>query len=321
MMGRTLFLLALALARTNAAPVPSTTSAKVCTTASPCITLNNGVQMPQISLGTWQYNDTVAADAIKKGMAAGFTHIDTAENYENQVGVGKALSGLPRDSFFLTTKTTPCAEATEAACEAQATKEFLGDLKDLNLEYVDLILLHGASHRGAGKCEAASCTKDLGQWKAYEKLYKMGKAKAIGVSNYCVSCFECLVGAPGVTVVPAVNQIQYHVGMGSDPAGIISYCKKNNILVQAYSPLGNGALISDPALKTIGAKLSPAKSSAQVALKWVAQQGYAVCTKADNPAYLAEDIDIVSWNMTATDMASLSAATSPAGKPSWACTA
>jgi diketogulonate reductase-like aldo/keto reductase len=199
----------------------------------------------RISLGTWQYNDTVAADAIAKGLKAGFTHIvrhlnsssrysedatcrqpsslaavaqDTAENYQNQKGVGAALKGLPRDSYFLTTKTVPCSKMTEAECMASTTKDFLGDLTDLGLDYVDLILLHGPSAHGA-KCDKLACAKDIGQWKAYEALYKAGKAKAIGVSNYCVSCYECLIGAPGVTVVPAVNQIEFHAGMGPDPAG------------------------------------------------------------------------------------------------------
>jgi len=83
----------------------------------------------------------------------------------NQKGVGAALKGLPRDSFFITTKTKPCAEMTEAACSAQAEKEFLQDLSDLGLDYVDLILLHGASHHGKGACAKPACTKDLGQWK------------------------------------------------------------------------------------------------------------------------------------------------------------
>eukprot|EP01048_Picozoa_sp_COSAG05_P030974 COSAG05_NODE_11050_length_533_cov_0.804147_1_plen_123_part_01 len=109
----------------SAAPLASP---KVCTAASPCLKLNNGVMMPQISAGTWQYNDTVAGDSIDKALAAGFTHIDTAENYNNQVGCGKALANYPRDSYFLTTKTKPCGEDTEEACEAQATKEFLADL-------------------------------------------------------------------------------------------------------------------------------------------------------------------------------------------------
>ena len=95
-------------------------------------------------------------------------------------------------------------------------------LSDLGLDYVDLILLHGPSSHGA-TCDKFACEKDIGQWKAYEALYKAGKAKAIGVSNYCVSCYECLIGAPGVTVVPAVNQIEFHAGMGSDPAGMRPY--------------------------------------------------------------------------------------------------
>ena len=266
-------------------------------------------------------NDTVAADSINKALAAGFTHIDTAESYKNQKGCGDELKKYPRDSYFLTTKTFPCQAATEAECQAQATKDFLGDLEALGMDYVDLILLHGASHHGAGKCEAAACAKDLGQWKAYQELYKQGKAKAIGVSNYCISCFDCLLGQPGVTVVPAVNQIQYHVGMGSDPEGLISYCKAHGSVVQAYSPLGTGKLISDPLLKSVGAAQSPPKTSAQVALKWIVQQGYAVATKADTVEYLKEDIDVISWNLTATLMSSLTAASSPSGSPSWACSA
>jgi len=109
--------------------------------------------------------------------------------------------------------------------------------------------------------------------------------------------------------------------MGADPEGIVSYSQKHGIKIQAYSPLGDGALISDAQLKTIGSAMSPAKSSAQVALKYVLQSGHAVCTKADNPQYLAEDIDIVSWNLTAPALAKLTAATTPAGSPSWACSA
>ena len=109
--------------------------------------------------------------------------------------------------------------------------------------------------------------------------------------------------------------------MGADPEGIVSYSQKHGIKIQAYSPLGDGALISDAQLKSIGSAMSPAKSSAQVALKYVLQSGHAVCTKADNPQYLAEDIDIVSWNLTAPALAKLTAAKTPAGSPSWACSA
>lgn len=186
---------------------------------------------------------------------------------------------------------------------------------------MDLILLHGPSHMGAGACSKGSCAKDLGQWKAYEKLYKAGKAKAIGVSNYCKSCLECLLGQDGVTVTPAVNQIELHVGMGIDPEGLVSFSTDKGIVVQAYSPLGNGKLISDPLLASIGKAQKPPRTAAQIALKWVVQLGYAVATKADSSAYLKEDFDIFAWNMTDAQQASLSAATDPAGRPSWACTA
>jgi len=294
-------------------------SAKAAT--NPTITLNNGVKMPQMALGTWQYNDSIAADAIAKGWKGGFTHFDTAESYKNQVGVGQGInaiiaSGVKRSDIFLTTKTLPCTEHTTELCYQQTKKDIAGDFADLKLDYVDLILLHGASHRGQGPCDQGACDADRGQWKAYEELYKAGKAKAIGVSNYCQSCFECLIG--NATVQPAVNQIQFHVGMGDDPEKLISYTASKNIVVQAYSPLGNGKLIMDKKLAAIGKTYK--KSAAQVAMKWLVDKGVAVVTKADNSAYIAEDIDMYSWNMTAADTKTLSADTSYPDVPSWACT-
>lgn len=281
--------------------------------------LNNGVEMPQMALGTWQYDNNKAADAIKLGFAAGFTHIDTAESYKNQVGVGQALkaSGKARDSYFLTTKTLPCSSSGYDRCFQQAQSDIDLDLKNLGLDYVDLILLHGPSHSGSGKCDASACEKDRGQWAAYEAAYKAGKAKAIGVSNYCVSCLECLLD--NATVVPTVNQIELHVGMGPDPSGLVSYSLSKGIVPQAYSPLGNGDLPGDKTLAAIGK--SYGKSASQVALKWAVQHGWGVATKADNADYLAEDIDMFSWNLTAADMASLDGNSAHPSNPSWACTA
>merc|ERR1740117_1642482 len=147
-------------------------SAKAAT--NPTITLNNGVKMPQMVLGTWQYNDSIAADAIAKGWKGGFTHFDTAESYKNQVGVGQGInaiiaSGVKRSDIFLTTKTLPCTEHTTELCYQQTKKDIAGDFADLKLDYVDLILLHGASHRGQGPCDQGACDADRGQWKAYEE--------------------------------------------------------------------------------------------------------------------------------------------------------
>ena len=285
------------------------------------VTLNNGVEMPLVALGTWQYDNSTARDAIKLALPLGFTHIDTAENYANQWGVGEALAGVPRDSYFLTSKTVPCTADTEEACYNQTMSDFAGDLVALQLDHVDLMLLHGPAHRGTGSCDAAACEKDRGQWKAYQELYKQGKAKAIGVSNYCVSCFDCLLGAEGVTVVPAVNQVAFHVGMGDDPLGLASYCEKKGIVLQAYSPLGTGQLISDAGLAAIGQ--AHGKSGPQVALKWIVQKGIPLATKANETAYLKEDIDVFDWTLSDAEMAALSARTSPLSPfgPSWACSA
>lgn len=290
-------------------------------TVGPTITLNNGVVMPQLALGVWQYDNATAEGAIALAFEAGFRQIDTAEMYGNQVGVGSAVAkliagGMKRSDIFVTTKTLPCKLDTPDACFTQTMKDIEGDLSALNLDYVDLILLHAPStgvHTGA--CNAAACAINKAQWQAYESIYKQGKAKAIGVSNYCQSCLECLMG--GNTTVPAVNQFQLHVGMGPDPTGLVSYGKTKGIVTQAYSPLGNGKLPGDGALANIGQKHG--KSGAQVALKWLIQKGLSVSTKANSSAYLQEDIDVFDWTLTADEVQELDSDNDYPGSPCWAC--
>lgn len=279
---------------------------------NPTITLNNGVVMPQLALGTWQYNGSTAADSISLGFKLGLTHVDDAYDYQNQQGVGEELKKYPRKSYFLTTKVPPCHLP---GCTESTTKNIETDLEQLGVDYVDMMLLHGSDGSGARACNEMDCEHDLQQYLAMEALYNASKIKAIGVSNYCVSCLKCLL--PKVNIPPVVNQFEYHVGMGADPAGIISYCKANKIVPQAYSALGDGKLISDDLLISIGK--AHGKSSAQVALKWVVAQGYAVAFKADSTEYLSEDIDLFAWNLTASEMTQLTAATTPASNPSWSC--
>jgi len=281
---------------------------------NPTITLNNGVVMPQMSLGSWQYNASTAASSIALGWAAGIRHFDDALDYSNQVGTGQALKAYPRKSFFLTTKVPPCKFGN---CADQTTKNILTDIAQLQVDYVDLMLLHGSDGSGASPCNEFSCEKDLQQYLAMEALYNQSKIKAIGVSNYCVSCLKCLL--PKVHVKPVVNQFEYHVGMTADPGGLVSFCDANQIVVQAYSALGDGKLITDELLVSIGK--AHKVSSAQVALKWVVAQGRAVAFKADTPEYISEDIDLFGWNLTSTEMQQLSAATTPHSNPSWSCSA
>jgi diketogulonate reductase-like aldo/keto reductase len=277
--------------------------------AIPSIKLNNGVQMPLISLGTWQYNSTVAEDTVKLGMKVGFTHIDTAHTYLNQDGVGRALAGLDRDSYFLTTK----VPSPSTAKYYDETNQLLAeDLKLLNLDYVDLMLLHFPP-------KTNDCGVMQEQWRAMEDFYKAGKAKAIGVSNYCISSLKCI--AEKATVTPAVNQVQFHIGMGADPAGLKTFCDSKGIFLQAYSPLGDGTteLINGPLVTGIGNAHN--KSGAQVSLRWLVEHNIPVSTKSTSATHLQEDLDIFEWSLTADEKSQLDAATSPAGTPSFMCTA
>jgi len=159
------------------------------------VTLNNGVRMPQLAAGTWQYSNATAGDSIAKAWKAGFTHFDTAESYANQLGCGKEIasllaSGVKRSDIFVTTKTLPCSSTTNMtaeACEAQTQSDLQKDLKRLGLDYVDLILLHGPSTRGTGStdmCNAKACGADQGSWSALETMYAN---KQVNRRGHCIS--------------------------------------------------------------------------------------------------------------------------------------
>mmetsp|Transcript_6843 Transcript_6843/g.14653 ORF Transcript_6843/g.14653 Transcript_6843/m.14653 type:complete len:296 (+) Transcript_6843:62-949(+) len=277
--------------------------------AIPNVKLNNGVEMPLISLGTWQYNSSVAEDTVKLGIKVGFNHIDTANNYKNQDGVGRALAGLDRKSYFLTTK-VPAPTTTKYYDE---TNQYLNeDLKLLNLDQVDLMLLHYPP-------QTNDCATMQEQWRAMEDFYKAGKAKAIGVSNYCISSLKCI--AEKATVTPAVNQVEFHIGMGPDPSGLKSYCNSKGIFLQAYSPLGDGTteLITGPLVAGIGK--AHGKSGAQVSLRWLVEHNIPLSTKSTSEKHLQEDLDIFEWSLTSDEKTQLDSATSPAGTPSFMCKA
>lgn len=210
--------------------------------AIPEVQLNNGVALPMISLGTWQYSPEVAEQTVSLGLSLGFNHIDTALDYKNQEAVGKALAPHNRSSYFLTTKIPPQMFAKTAY--ANAMKDLDGDLAALGLDYVDLMLVHFPP-----KGNTLFCAAMQEQWRAMEDFYKAKKARAIGVSNYCQSSFECILKTANVT--PAVNQIQFHVGMSPDPSGIKSYADQHKIVTQSYSPLGDGTteLINGPCVQ------------------------------------------------------------------------
>jgi len=272
----------------------------------PNVTLNNGIQMPMISLGTWQYDNDTAEAAVRLALQTGFNHIDTANNYHNQAGVGKGLVGFDRSTYFLTTKVPSTKFASSAY--AKTTEALEEDLSLLGLDYVDLMLIHSP---------ASSCKTTQEQWRALEDFYAAGKAKAIGVSNYCLSSFACIDETR--TVKPALNQIEYHVGMGLDPTGIRSYHDANGIITQAYSPLGNGdsTLITGDLVTGIGQKHS--WSGAQTSMRWLIDNGVPLTTKTDKQSHMQEDLAIFADVLADDEKSQLDTSTEPAGKPSWAC--
>lgn len=273
----------------------------------PNVKLNNGVMMPMISIGTWQYDSPTAESVVKQALQVGFNHIDTANNYNNQDGVGKALVGVDRKSYFLTTKIPPVNSASTAY---STTKQQLqDDLNLLGLDYVDLMLLHGPPQ---------NCKANQEQWRALEEFYGTGKAKAIGVSNFCLSSFACINST--AKVVPAVNQIQFHVGMGPDPDTLISYGNSQGVLTQAYSPLGDGTseLITGKLVTDIGSAHN--MTGAQVSMRWIIEKNVALTTKTTKASHMQQDLAIFGFKLAEDETSRLDHATSPASKPSWACT-
>lgn len=293
---------------------------------SDTVKLNNGVEMPVVSLGTAGYNDDKVVDVMATAVGAGFKAVDTAFNYYNQKGVGNGLKKVGRDKLFVTSKTTPCIHPSSppvyniqntTQCQAQTRKDIDSDLQQLDVDHIDLLLIHGANHHGDGSCGALACELNVAQWKVYEEYVAKGKVRAIGVSNYCPSCLDCLLKS--AKIVPAVNQVRYHPGMTADPEGIMSYSMKHGIIPMAYSPMGSGSVFTDPLLTKIGAAHN--KSAAQVSLKWIADKGYVLATKTSSEQHLKEDLDLFAWELTKSESSSIDTYAKGSDVPSWACTA
>ena len=298
----------------------------------PTITLRNGVKMPMLLFGT--PNCKLGDDACHAEVAAeinlalpiGFDGIDTADHYHNELGI--AQSDLHGSSAWVTSKVEACNNSYVklGSCAADTRAVFMRNLAQLNASSVSLMLLHaptatrGGSHVYPGpqfdapvcNCSArAACEAMQQQWGAMEALYSEGKAKAIGVSNYCPACLDCLAETSKVT--PMVNQILMHVGMRAlgNASALPAECTRRGIVAQAYSPLGSGSSkVLDAALtKKIGAAHDV--SSAQVALRWLIQSGYPAITAASSKqaAYMREDVAIFNWTLTSSEMAELKVAT------------
>jgi len=267
-------------------------------------TLSNGVTIPKLGFGTWQTPDRVAPSAVEMALRAGYTHIDTASAYENERGVGKGLraSGKPRDEVFVTTKVR-----AEYKSYAQAKASIERSLADLQESYADLILIHAprpwremSSHRNPYH------TENIAVWQALQEAYAAGQARAIGVSNFAVDDITNLT--EHCDIAPMVNQICFHVGY-TQPE-ITAYCQANGILVQAYSPLGTGSLLTNAQIGAVAEKYGA--SVAQVCIRYALQKGTNPLPKSTHEEYIIANTE-VDFVLSPDDMLTLDGIRTRAG--------
>jgi diketogulonate reductase-like aldo/keto reductase len=278
--------------------------------------------MPILASGVYQFNSSEAEESIVQAVEAGFTAIDTALDYWNQDGVGRALKTLGKKGLFpfVETKVPGCANPLENTtrnpftCYKDTVANLQRDLDQLDVPHVDLVIIHFPPFPSfqVRSCNdlTGSCEMARQQWKALTEFYKAGKAKAIGVSNYCPSCLECLAYEE---VQPMVNQVMYHVGMFENAKPIVAYHKEKGIVTQAYSALGNTPWghHADPDILsgdlTSGIAKAHGISTVEVALKWLVNQGVPAVTKSGNPKHLKSDLNLWSWDFDEDEIKQLNA--------------
>lgn len=249
--------------------------------------LNNGVEMPWLGLGVFKVEEgQELVDAVKTAIKQGYRSIDTAAIYGNEAGVGQGIreameeTDIAREDLFITSKVWNSElgyEKTIAAYEESLSK--------LGLDYLDLFLIHWPVE---GKYKDA--------WKALETLYKEGRVKAIGVSNFQIHHLKDLMD--GVEVKPMVNQVEYHPRLTQHE--LKAFCKENNIQLEAWSPLMQGQLLDNEELQEIATKYS--KSIAQVILRWDLQNGVITIPKSTKAHRIAENADVFEFELTDEDM-------------------
>ncbi|TDT31502.1 diketogulonate reductase-like aldo/keto reductase [Streptomyces sp. BK208] len=256
----------------------------------PPITLNNGVEMPQLGFGVWQVPDDEAQTAVARALEAGYRSIDTAAIYGNEEGTGRAIaaSDLAREDLFVTTKLWNSEQGYDSTLRAFDTS-----MEKLGLEYLDLYLIHWPAPAG---------DKYVDTYKAFEKLLADGRVRAIGVSNFLPEHLERLTAE--TSVVPAVNQIELHPHLQQHTSREVH--AKQGIATEAWSPLGSGKGILDiPAIVAIAQKHG--RTPAQVVLRWHLQLGNVVIPKSVTPSRIKENIDVFGFTLDTEDLAAISA--------------
>lgn len=258
-------------------------------------TLSNGVNIPKLGLGTWLIPDDETSRVVREAIELGYRHIDTAQAYANEQGVGEGLrtSGVNRDDVFVTTKL-----AAECKSYREAGERIDKSLRTLGLDHVDLMLIHSPQPWAEFRQGEHFFEGNLEAWRALEDAYSAGKLRAIGVSNFERADLDNVL-ANG-SVKPLVNQILAHVG--NTPFDLIEYSQANGMLVEAYSPVAHGAALKDPHLSALANKY--AVSVAQLCIRYCLQLGLLPLPKTTNAAHMRDNA-AVDFNISDADMATL----------------
>jgi 2,5-diketo-D-gluconate reductase A len=258
-------------------------------TVVPDITLNNGVRIPQLGFGTFQIPPDKTRETTLAALETGYRHIDTAELYANEKGVGQAVrdSGLDRADIFVTSKLNNRAHARDDALRAFDTT-----MDELGLDYLDLFLIHWPLPGRGDFVET---------WKAMEEIHRSGRAKSIGVSNFQPAHLRRLL--QDSDVVPAVNQIEVHPYLTQDD--VRAFGAEQGIATEAWSPIAQGKVLDDPTIGRIASAVG--KSPAQVTLRWHLQRGDIVFPKSSTRKRIEENFDLFDFELSEADIEEITA--------------
>ena len=266
----------------------------------PTITLNNGTQIPQLGFGTLKIppdraptpeNARKTADVVRLALQIGYRHIDTAQMYGNEMGVGLALaeSGIARDEVYITTKLGNASHRPD-----DVRHSFDQSMERLDLDHLDLFLMHWPLPT-LYDCDFVST------WQAMASLIGSGRLRSVGVSNFQPAHLDRIVSATGV--VPAVNQIEVHPYFRNDAARAAS--ARHGVMIEAWSPLGQGTVLQDSVIAAIAR--TSGKSVAQVVLRWHIQHGHAIFPKSNHEVRMRENLDIFDFALSTGEMARIDA--------------
>jgi 2,5-diketo-D-gluconate reductase A len=257
----------------------------------PQITLNNGVEIPQLGFGVFQIPPRDTARAVEQALAIGYRHVDTAEMYGNERGVGKAVraSGLDRGDVFVTSKLNNGFHEP-----ADARRAFEGTLSELGFDYVDLFLIHWPLPTLYGGDFVST-------WRTLEEFHRDGRARSIGVSNFQVDHLERL--AAECDVVPAVNQIELHPYFHNEE--VDAHGRAHGVATEAWAPIAQGEILGDPAIGEVA--LRTGRTPAQVVLRWHVERGNIVFPKSVDPGRMEENFGLFDFTLEPGDVAAIDA--------------